>query len=129
MLFLVTALIPITSFSAITSNCIVQDTTVLITSNQLKTANLIFIEHDKLYKENTLLLKQIADYQEVIEILQKTDSTRLEQLDTYRDLSTAYKSQIKSLNKTINKKDRTVKAWKIGGLTVSVGLFLLWLLK
>ena len=40
-----------------------------------------------------------------------------------------YSMQIENLNKTIKKKDRAVTCWKIGGITVSIGLILFLILK
>lgn len=63
------------------------------------------------------------------EYLLKTDSIRVAQIASYRHINETYATQIKDLNKAIKKKDRTVTCWKIGGITVSVGLVLFLLLK
>lgn len=57
----------------------------------------------------------------------KTDSLRSLQLRNYERLSEAYSMKIDNLNKEISKKNKTIMAWKVGGVTVTVGL-VLWLL-
>lgn len=103
------------------------DTIVLITPNQLKEANLIFVEHQKLLRENDLLFKQISNYRLDNELLLKTDSLRTLQLRNYEGLTESYSLKIKQLNKEIKRKNNTLLAWKVGGVTVGVGL-LVWLL-
>lgn len=57
----------------------------------------------------------------------KTDSLRSLQLRNYERLSEAYSMKIDNLNEEISKKNKTIMAWKVGGVTVTVGL-VLWLL-
>lgn len=129
LLLLITLLVKIMCFSSNTSGVIRQDSTVLITSDQLKYANLIFVEHKKLLEENRLLYQQIENYKAKTNILLKTDSLRVEQIANYQHINEEYILQIDNLNKAIKKKDRTVTCWKIGGITVSIGLVLFLLLK
>ena len=103
------------------------DTIVLITPNQLKEANLIFVEHQKLLRENDLLFKQISNYKLDNELLLKTDSLRTLQLRNYEGLTESYSLKIEQLNKEIKRKNNTLLVWKVGGVTVGVGL-LVWLL-
>ena len=129
LLLLITLLVKIMCFSSNTSRVIRQDSTVLITSDQLKYANLIFVEHKKLLEENRLLYQQIKNYKAKTNNLLKTDSLRVEQIANYQHINEEYILQIDNLNKAIKKKDRTVTCWKIGGITVSIGLVLFLLLK
>ena len=129
LLLLITLLVKIMCFSSNTSGVIKQDSTVLITSDQLKYANLIFVEHKKLLEENRLLYQQVKNYKAKTNILLKTDSLRVEQIANYQHINEEYILQIDNLNKAIKKKDRTVTCWKIGGITVSIGLVLFLLLK
>ena len=129
LLLLITLLVKIMCFSSNTSRVIRQDSTVLITSDQLKYTNLIFVEHKKLLEENRLLYQQIKNYKAKTNILLKTDSLRVEQIANYQHINEEYILQIDNLNKAIKKKDRTVTCWKIGGITVSIGLVLFLLLK
>lgn len=91
------------------------DSTLLITSKELKEINIIFSEHKKLLTENELLNKQIEEY--------KSNNNNLVKIDSLKTL------EIKSLNKEINKKNKTNFTWKICGISVSIGLFLLYLFK
>lgn len=129
MIFLTILLMRITCFSAIISEEITQDSIVSITSSQLKSANLIFVEHDKLLKENNLLNQQVYNYQIKTNLLSKTDSLRLEQLANYEALNSSYAKQVDDLNSTIKKKDRSILYLEIGGITIGVGLILFLLLK
>ena len=127
ILFFLILLVKTTCFS---QNILVRennDTVVLITPNQLKEANLVFIEHQKLLRENNLLLKQISNYKLDNELLLKMDSLRTLQLLNYEELTKSYNFKIEQLNKEIKRKNNALLAWKIGGVTVSAGL-LIWLL-
>lgn len=129
ILFLTILLVRITCFSSTTSEVTRQDSIVSITSDQLKYANLIFVEHKKLLEENDLLTQQVQNYQVKTDLLLRTDSLRVSQITNYQHINEAYATQIEDLNKAIKKRDRAVTCWKIGGITVSVGLVLFLLLK
>ena len=101
-----------------------QDSIVLITPSQLKETNLIFAEHQKLLIENNLLIEEIANYKLDNELLMETDSINKARL---RAISEFYSSEIDNLNKEISKKDKSILRWKIGSVTVGIGL-ILWLL-
>jgi hypothetical protein len=111
-----------TSSSLTTSSGIKKDSIVSITPAQLKETNLIFAEHHKLLIENQLLSEQLNNYKEDNNLLIKADSVKQTQIKIYKDWN-------ESLNKNLNKKERTLFFWKIGGITVSFGLVLLLLLK
>ena len=113
-------------FSQSTSTEISPDSIVSITSEQLKYANLIFVEHDKLLTENKLLNIQLDNYQSKLKLSERTDSLRLSQ---YKELEEMHFLQIQGLNRSISKKDKTILGLKIGCVTVSVGVILLLLLK
>lgn len=115
------------SFSQNTSNEIRRDSIVSITSSQLKETNLIFAEHWKLLRQNDLLSQQVRNYQKENLLLIQSDSLRVAQLQNYERLSQAYSVKIDNLNKEISKKNKTIMAWKVGGVTVTVGL-MIWLL-
>lgn len=113
-------------FSQSTSTEISPDSIVSITSEQLKYANLIFVEHDKLLTENKLLNIQLDNYQSKLKLSERTDSLRLSQ---YKELEEMHFLQIQGLNRSISKKDKTILGLKIGCVTVSAGVILLLLLK
>lgn len=109
------------------SQIIWNDSVIGITPIQLKTTNLIFVEHEKLLKENSLLKIQLDNYIKDNQLLTQTDSIRTIQLKGYKDLDTQNKKQIEQLNKDLSRKKKELTVWKIGGLGISIGL-LLWLL-
>ena len=108
-------------------NRIKKDEIVIITPSQLKETNLIFIEHQKLLKENNLLYKQISNYKVDNDLLLKTDSLRALQLQNYEKLNESYNFKVEQLNKELKKKHNALMVWRIGGVTVSAWL-LVWLL-
>lgn len=122
-LLLIIILATITCSSSNTLIITPQDSIVSITAQQLKYTNLIFIEHKKLLEENSLLYKQINNYQLEVKTLEQIDSIRKSQIINERIL---YENQIKDLT---SKKNKTITLWKIGGITVSASLVLLLLLK
>ena len=103
-----------------------QDSTVLITSQELKQINLIFVEHEKLKDENVLLYKQINNYKEEVKTLEKVDSVRKVQIT---EIQRCCNERADNLNKEIKKKNTALRAWQIGGITISVGLLIFLLLK
>lgn len=119
----------ISCFSSTTSTPIETDSIVWVTASDLKYANLIFTEHDKLRKDNFLLLEQVDNYTKINDQLMQIDSLRISQISEYTKLNQNYLIQIENLNKEVKKKNNTLRYWQIGGVTVSVGLILLLLLK
>lgn len=122
ILFLLILLMKITCFSAIISNETKQDSVVTVTNEQIKYANLIFVEHEKLLIENSLLNTQINNYQTKINYLEEIDSINQLKVDSYNQ-------QILNLNKTINNNIKTIKYLKLGCFTVTVGAILLLIFK
>lgn len=118
-----------TCSSQIISTDIKSDTIVYITTDQLKYANLIFVEHDKLLKENELFKQQIINSQMITDNLLLNDSIKSLQITNYRYTNDLYIKQINTLNQDLSKKNNAILYWKIGGITVSVGLILFILLK
>ena len=129
ILLLIMMLARITVFSSNTSEVTNPDSTVCITSTNLKYANLIFTEHQTLSKENFLLRQQLSNYKDLNNNLIQTDSLRLKQLQEYNNLDMVRLNQINSLEKDIKSKNKTIRYWQIGGITVSVGLILFLILK
>lgn len=129
IVLLIMMLAKITCFSSTTSTPIEQDSIVSVTTSDLKYANLIFVEHNKLLNENALLHSQVENYIELNKQLVQVDSLRKQQLYEYNKLSQCYVTQMNALNKEVKKKNRAIRYWQIGGVTVSVGLVLFLLLK
>ena len=125
---LIMMLVPICSFSQHMSSPALIDTIhlsipvnkdelVTITDKQLKTANLIFLEHEKLSKEVPLLNEKISNLEKINSTWQHTDSIR--------------KSNELKYIKTINNNDSKIKQLKkdknilLGTSFTSIALFLL----
>lgn len=125
---LIMMLVPIYSFSQHMSSPTLIDTIhlsipvnkdelVTITDKQLKTANLIFLEHEKLSKEVPLLNEKISNLEKINSTWQHTDSIR--------------KSNELKYIKTINNNDSKIKQLKkdknilLGTSFTSIALFLL----
>ena len=125
---LIMMLVPICSFSQHISSPTLIDTIhlsipvneselVTITAKQLKTANLIFLEHEKLSKEVPLLNEKISNLEKINSTWQHTDSIR--------------KSNELKYIKTINNNDSKIKQLKkdknilLGTSFTSIALFLL----
>lgn len=108
------------------------DSLVVITPQQLKAANLIFLEHKKLKLERFELTKQLASYELLIANHAKTDSLRIQQLDRanlqVQMCNEAISKQQEQFAK-INKKNRRLTTLSIGGLSVSVVLLVILLAK
>lgn len=95
----------------------------------LKYANLIFVEHEKLTEENELLKLQLDNYSILTSDLSNINSLQKIQLDEYQKMTNEYDNHIIALNKEIKKKNRTILGLEIGGITIGVGLLLLLLFK
>lgn len=129
IVFLIMMLTRIGCFSSNTSTPTEPDSIVSVTASDIKYANLIFVEHKKLRVENECLYEQVSNLEELNIQNMRLDSLRVEQIGEYDKLTKSYATQIEQLNKDIKKKNVELKAWQIGGITVSVGLILFLLLK
>lgn len=129
ILFSAMILMKIIAFSENISTYNETDSTVLVSAADLKCANLIFAEHQKLLVENALLNEQIQNYLEIDKQYEQIDSLRLKQINEYKNLANTYVTQIDNLNKELKKKNTTLRCWQIGGVAVSVGLILFLILK
>lgn len=119
----------ITSFSQTISTQIEQDSTVSITAVDLKYANLIFAEHKKLLSENELLYEQVDNLYHLNLQNEKLEELRLLEIDELECINQSQINQITYLEKELKKKNNKLIAWKIGGVTVTVGLLLFLLLR
>lgn len=108
------------------------DSLIVITPQQLKATNLIFLEHKKLKLEIPELNKQIASYESLIKSYGQTDSVRnaqVERLMLHAEVSEqVMQNQLREINK-LESKNKLFKGLTIGGVTVSVILIATLLLK
>lgn len=79
--------------------------------------------------ENTLLYEQVENLEHLNIENEQVDSLRREQLAEYDRINQNYVEQINKLSKDINRRDKILKGWQIGGVAVSIGLVLFLLLK
>lgn len=119
----------ITSFSQNISTQIEQDSTVSITAVDLKYTNLIFAEHKKLLSENEFLYEQVDNLHHLNLQNERIEELRLMQIDELECMNQSKMNQITYLEKELKKKNNKLVAWKIGGVTVTVGLLLFLLLR
>ena len=108
------------------------DSLIVITPQQLKATNLIFLEHKKLKLEIPELNKQIASYESLIKSYEQTDSVRnaqVKRLMLHVEVSEqVMQNQLREINK-LESKNKLYKGLTIGGVTVSVILIATLLLK
>lgn len=101
------------------STTVLDTTRIVITDKQLKTANLIFVEHSKLLKENDILKKQINNYIVLDSLNAKTDS-----------IKTDFLNIMEKENSDLRKKVRKQKnVFGISGLSLGLAFILTILFK
>lgn len=132
LILLVSLLGTISSFSQTTYPKVTPDSLIVITPKQLKQTNLIFLEHQKVLKENILLNDQITNLELINANLVNVDSLRTLQVERSMLQAKLSDQAISSLNNQIKKKNKTIgklQKLSVGGITVSIGLLAFILLK
>lgn len=108
------------------------DSLVVITPQQLKATNLIFLEHKKFKLEIPELKKQITSYESLISSYERNDSVKNAQINRLMLHAQAseqvMQNQLREINKLESKK-KLYKGLTVGGVTVSVVLLITLLLK
>lgn len=109
---------------------LVNDSLIVITPKQLKSTNLIFLEHKKLKLEKVELIKQVDSYALLTANLAKADSLRKLQLERanmrIKLQDTAIQTQQEQLRKITKKNKRlTTLSTSLGVVTVGVIMALL----
>lgn len=125
------ALTHLTSFSLTTSKASGQELiqSYQIDAETIKYANIIFAEHSKLLKENKLLYEEIDYYNRVVSNYNKIDSIQNSEILNLRNVNFDNQNTINNLENSLKKRDKKIKAWQIGSITVSVALLVLFLIK
>lgn len=100
--------------------------TITITSEQLRTATLIFAEHQKLSETVPLLEHKITNLTLINESWERTDSINKIRLSRCWDLIEDNKRSIDGLNKSLKRKQNVIK---YGAASSCVLIFLCLLLK
>ncbi len=83
--------------------------TITITNDQLKTATLIFAEHQKLLETVPLLNNQISNLELINKSWERTDSIRKTQLTNYSKILRDKERSIEDLNKSLKRKQNVIK--------------------
>lgn len=108
------------------------DSLIVITKDQLKQINLVFIENDKLLLENQQYIEQNNNYKLLIDNYELSDSIKSEQISTLKYGLTESDGIIRTQSVEINnlyKKNKLFKGLTIGGFTISATLLILLLVK
>ena len=100
--------------------------TLKITSDQLRTANLVFLEHKKFSEQIPLLNQQITNLEQINESWKQTDSIRKSQLLYSNQVIEDKNKSIEGLNKSLKRKDSIIK---YGGTASVLTIILCLLLK
>lgn len=116
------------SFSQTTYPKLTSDSLIVITPQQLKATNLIFLEHKKLKLEVPELNKQIISYESLINSYAKSDSlknSQINELTNYMEVSEQVReNQLREINK-LKSKNQLYKGLSIGGVSVILLITLL----
>lgn len=120
------------SFSQNTYPKLTNDSLIVITPQQLKATNLIFLEHKQLKLKVPELNKQIVTYESLINSYVLSDSLKslqIQELTTYTEISEQIKeNQLREINK-LKSKNQLLKGLSIGGITISVVFLVILLIK
>lgn len=102
-----------------------QDTSkVIITTEQLKTANIIFAEHFKYSQEIPYLNEQIKNLTLINNSWVRTDSLRKQQLNYYNSVIIDKDKSIDDLNKSLKIKQNTINCGGLIGVLLLVCLLI-----
>lgn len=105
ILLLINLLIAIASFSQTTYPRRLNDSLVVITNEQLKQSNLIFVEHEYLTKENVLLNEKICLQDSLINNYHKIDSIQKNNIIRLTD-------EVNFMNNKVNNVSKQLKVYK-----------------
>ena len=132
ILCLLSLLTVIACFSQSTYPLILNDSLIVISPTQLKQTNLIFLEHKKLSLENSELKIQNENYGKLVFNYQVSDSVKNEQISLLTNSLGEYNSIIEEQRVQIGKLQSSKKLYKgiaVGGITISLGLLILLIVK
>lgn len=116
------------SFSQTTYPHILSDSLVVITANQLKTTNLIFLEHAELEELNQKLNTQLLNYKNLYTRELTIDSLYDIAIEEYKNELDATSTTIKQQQSIIKKASKKLKWWRLSGCGVVLILLGAWLL-
>lgn len=124
ILLVISLLTTIASFSQNTYPKNINDSLVVITAEQLKQANLIFLEHSYLLNENSVLREEVFTQDKLILNYHKMDSINKKRIITLTNQVDFANNKVEKLNKQLN--SHKVYFW-VGGtaLVASIIAFFL----
>lgn len=132
ILLLLNLLIVTVCFSQTTYPSILNDSLIVITPQQLKQTNLLFLDRERLIRENSELKFQLDNYSFLLDNYKYTDTIKSEQINLLKinleDYNSIINSQSTKINK-LNKSNKLLRGISIGGVVVSVSLIVLLCLK
>ena len=106
ILFCVSLLTVILCSSQNTYPKILNDSLIVITNDQLKQTNLIFVEHSKFKEENRELYNQLNNYNALIDNYKQIDSLQIGEIKELKirndNLEKMYNEKIRSVTKKKN---------------------------
>lgn len=129
LILLISLFLPMLSFGQNTYPKIVQDSLLVITQQQLKQTNVIFLEHKKLKTEVTLLNNKIRLQKEVIDKLDTVIMNKNIQISNSERLLTLKNGLITTQDKQISAYKQNIKFLTIGGVTLGLTAIIILLIK
>lgn len=93
------------------------DSLVVITNNQLKQTNLIFIEHQKLKQEAIEFQKQIQEYEKLKLNFEQVEQVNNQEIKLLNDELTSQYVQNEQLNKKLESQKKKLNLLKITSIT------------
>jgi hypothetical protein len=99
---------------------------IVITPQQLKHTNLIFLEHKKLKSEILELNKKLSLQKQISDKLEESLVVQTNTIENYKSMESINKDMLYRKDQEIKKYKLSAKGWMIGGISVTVvGVLLL----
>nr|DAE51808.1 MAG TPA: hypothetical protein [Bacteriophage sp.] len=99
---------------------------IVITPQQLKHTNLIFLEHKKLKSEILELNKKLSLQKQINDKLEESLVVQTNTIENYKSMESINKDMLYRKDQEIKKYKLSAKGWMIGGISVTVvGVLLL----
>ena len=132
VLFLLSLLTVTVCFSQTIYPSILNDSLIVITPQQLKQTNLLFLDRERLIQENSELKFQLDNYSFLLDNYKYTDTIKSEQISILKtnleDYNNIINNQSVKIN-NLNKSNKLLRGISIGGVVISVSLIVLLCLK
>lgn len=126
LISLISLLLPTLGFSQNTFPKIVQDSMIVITPQQLKHTNLIFLEHKKFKSDLLDLNKKLSLQKQINDKLEESLVIQANAIENYKSMESINKDLLYKKDQEIKKYKLSAKGWMIGGISVTVvGVLLL----